>query len=203
MMLTALTAAVAEHALANPSPNWTSHIGLLGKRFHVDRLRKALDDPGLWDRHTLRTASYGTPHSHISDIWVRYNDWANYTGDYAAFNGPHESVWYPVANEIPVRSLAMEMMHFVGGTKLGGILITKIPAGQRVEPHVDNGWHAQHYEKFAISIAANEQQAFCFEGERLVTRTGDSFHFDNSALHWVDNDSDEDRITMICCIRRT
>lgn len=157
--------------------------------------------PDIWNTHTLRTEAY--QHRQVSDVWVRYNDWANWDGDVAAFNGPHESVWYPVIARIPaVWSLVRRVMRDVGGIELGGVLITRIPPGGRVEPHIDHGWHARHYEKFAIQIRGNDHQAFCFEDAELRPAPGDLYTFDNSRLHWVTNDSDEDRMTLIICIRR-
>jgi hypothetical protein len=180
-----------------------TRIALLGEGFDVQPMVDAIHaHPELWNEHRIRTQNYGGPHSKLSDIWVRYNDFANFEGDRVAFNDKHESVWYPVADVLPVRSLVMQLMAYVGGTRLGGVLITKIPAHEQCLPHVDRGWHATYYEKFAIQLAANDKQAFHFDGESLVTRPGDVFWFDNAFTHWVTNDSDEDRMTLICCIRR-
>lgn len=160
--------------------------------------------PDVWNRHTMRTEAYGTPHASVSDIWVRYNAWANFTGDVAAFNGPHASSWYPEAAQIPaVRPLVFDVMRFVEGEQLGGVLITKVPPGGRVEPHVDHGWHAGYYGKFAVQLQGNADQAFCFEDAELQPLPGDLYTFDNSQRHWVTNDSDEDRMTLIICIRRS
>lgn len=161
------------------------------------------EHPELWNQHNLRTEGYG-PHSQVSDIWVRYNAWDNFDGDRAKFNEAHESVWYPAAAQIDgLMGLVMDVFRGVGGTRLGGVLITKIPAHGKCGRHVDTGHHATYYEKFAVSLAANEKQKFCFDGESLVTKPGDLFTFNNSFTHWVDNDSGEDRMTLICCIRRT
>lgn len=158
--------------------------------------------PEVWNLHRERT-QLGTPHSQVSDIWVRYNPWRNFNGDMAAFNGPHESEWYPVADAIPaVRVLVRQVFNYVGGKVLGGVLITKIPPGCEVAPHIDQGWHARHYEKFAVQLQGNDRQAFHFEGFELRPAPGDIYTFDNSKLHWVTNDSDEDRMTLIVCIRR-
>ena len=116
-------------------------------------------------------------------------------------DGSHESIWYPAADLLPIKELCADLMRFVGGVRLGGVLITRIPAGKQCKPHTDPGWHARYYDKFGLQIAANDKQAFCFDGHRLVTKPGDIFWFDNSYTHWVENDSDEDRITMIVCIR--
>jgi hypothetical protein len=158
--------------------------------------------PEVWNQYSLRRQVYGSPHNNLSDIWVRYNDWANFNGSREAFNDEHESVWYPEADLIPsVAPIVFGIMAAVEGERLGAVLITKIPAGEQCLPHVDRGWHASYYDKYAVQLAANDKQAFHFEGEALVTKPGDVFSFDNEYTHWVTNDSDEDRVTLIICIR--
>lgn len=175
----------------------------LSSGFDVGPLVKQIQaSPGVWNRHRERIEMYGTPHNGVSDIWVRYNDWANYSGDWAAFHEPHESVWYPVVSEIPAAwSLARKVRRHVGAETIGGVLITRIPPGGRVEPHVDGGWHARHYDKYAVQLLGNQRQAFCFEDSELRPEPGDLYTFDNSRLHWVTNDSDTDRMTLIICLK--
>jgi quercetin dioxygenase-like cupin family protein len=100
-----------------------------------------------------------------------------------------------------VWSLARKVKRHVGAKTLGGVLVTKIPPGGRVEPHVDGGWHASHYDKYAVQLKGNAQQAFCFEDSELRPEPGDLYTFDNSKLHWVTNDSDSERMTLIICLR--
>lgn len=158
--------------------------------------------PDIWNTHRQRTEMYGTPHNGVSDIWVRYNDWANYSGDWAAFNGPHASVWYPVVDRIPaVKGLCEAVMARVGLDELGGVLITKIPPGGQVAPHVDGGWHAGHYLKFGLQLLGGPDQTFWFEDAQLSPEAGDLYAFDNSRLHAVYNCSERDRMTAIICLR--
>lgn len=183
-------------------PNTNSPIELIRGGFDVSELVKQLDRPDVWNRYPVRL--YG-PHSKLSDVWVRYNDWGNYDPhNPARFNDEHESVWYPVHTDIPaVISLVFDVMRNIQGERLGGVLITKIPPHEICKPHKDRGWHASTFEKWAISLQANEHQAFCFEEKVLRTNPGDLFTFDNSRLHWVVNDSDEPRMTLIMSVRRS
>ena len=104
--------------------------------------------------------------------------------------------------EIPqAKTIAEKIVTDFGGD-LGGVLITKIPPHKRCYPHVDQGWHARYYEKFAYQVQGNLEQSFNVECETLRTGSGDLFWFDNAHTHWVNNPSDEDRITMIVCVRR-
>lgn len=153
--------------------------------------------PELWDQNKTRTESPDSPHYGLSDIWARYC---------APDQDPtqaHESVWYPAADCLPVRELVFPLMAAVGATRLGGVLITKIPAGRQCRPHKDPGWHARYYEKFAIQIQSAPGQQFCFDGHSLETKPGDVFWFDNAQTHWVTNDTPYDRITLITCFRRS
>jgi hypothetical protein len=186
-------------------------IELLSARFDVAPLLAQVEaNPDAWNRHTMRVQAYGGgppgrrgPHKAVSDIWVRYRDFADFTGDPAFFLEPHVSTWYPVVDQIPaVRELCAAVMEAVDGQALGGVLITRIPPGGEVAPHIDSGWHARHYEKFAVQLMGNDRQAFCFEDAQLSALPGQVYTFDNSRLHWVTNDSDEDRMTLITCIKR-
>ena len=121
--------------------------------------------------------------------------WDQQTARTAPEDSPHHGL-----SDIWARFADPEMAG-VRGERLGGVLITRIRPGQICKPHTDPGWHARYYSKFAVQIAAAPEQAFHFEGEKLVTAPGDIYWFDNSHTHWVTNESEVDRITMIVCIK--
>jgi hypothetical protein len=169
--------------------------------YDVSRLQAELAATDAWDAIRLRTEPPGSPHREVSDIWVRYNPIENYDGDMRTFNNEHTSEWYPV--DLPeTRALALRIGKDLKALSIGAVLVTKIPPGKQVYPHVDQGWHARHYEKFALQVKGNDKQAFHFQDEDLVTHDGDLFWFDNAYPHWVTNDSDQERITLIVCVRR-
>jgi hypothetical protein len=171
-------------------------IKLLATGLNVAPLAEALAaNPHVWNVHTGRTAPPDSPHHGLDDVWCRFASPGVSGAD------PHIAQWYPEAECLGVRSMAREIMAAVGGEVLGGVLITRIPPGATCKPHVDPGWHAGFYDKFAVQVAAAPGQAFHFEGEALASNTGDLYWFDNSHSHWVTNDSDEARITAIFCIR--
>lgn len=183
---------------------WTraslQHLKLFQSGIDVKPISDALKaHPELWNQHTPRLNIYA--HSDISDIWVRYNDFANYKGNMVEFNSEHDSVWYPSAYLLPVMPVIFKLMADVQGERLGGVLITKIPAGKQVRPHIDHGWHAGYYDKYAVQIESAEGQFFQFEDGKFHSEPGDIYQFDNSYTHWVTNDSTQDRITMIVCIK--
>lgn len=156
-----------------------------------------LQNPQLWNQFTARTESPDSPHHGLDDIWARFGE----TEDAAHF-GQHDSKWYPSADVLGIKRLVMDVFHSVDGVRLGGVLITRIPPGKTCRPHVDPGWHARYYEKFGVQITSAPGQRFCFEGESLETRPGDLFWFRNDVLHWVENPTPYERVSMIVCIKR-
>lgn len=173
-------------------------IKLLARDLNVTAIRWALlSNPQLWNENTARTQDKDSPHHGLDDIWVRFGTPAN------AENGDaHTAEWYPSADLLEVKDVIQAVFASANGAELGGVLITRIPAGATCKPHVDHGWHARYYEKFALQIDSAPGQKFCFEGASLETRPGDLFWFDNQYLHWVENPTAYDRITMIICIKQ-
>lgn len=169
----------------------------------ADAVAQVDKDPD-WNRYTLRTKQYGTTHSQVSDLWIRFNAWKNYNPKKPSqFLKAHRSVWYPAYARLPaIKPLIFGLMTVFAGEELGGVLITRIPPGCRVEKHRDGGFNAEYYNrKFAIMLKSNAEQAFCFDGEKMITEPGDVFQFDNSFEHWVTNQSDEERMTLIVSLR--
>lgn len=173
-----------------------NRIKLLAEGLDVQPMLSALAaHPELWDQFTARTEHPSSPHYGLSDIWARF------AAPGVDGSKPHDATWYPCADLMPIREMVYPLMSMVNGDRLGGVLITKIPAGKQCKPHRDPGWHARYYKKFAVQLAADPAQEFCFEGESLVTKPGDLFTFDNAFTHWVTNPTPHDRITAIVCIQ--
>jgi len=149
----------------------------------------------LWDENPSRTDNPLSPHHGLSDIWLRYAP--------PGVDGsqPHASVWYDSPIVAAAQDLVYPLMSMVRGDELGGVLLTKIPAGMECKPHTDPGWHARYYQKYAIQIQSAPGQSFNFDNEALVTRPGDVFWFDNSQTHWVPNPTLHERMTLIVCIK--
>jgi len=164
---------------------------------NVEDLKTYLEShPESFDDYPDRLSG---PHAEVSDIWVRYNNAKNRG---PGFNDPHFPVWYPISAKLPdVFKIAFELMGFVNGEHLGGILITKLPPGGRVGVHTDSGWHAEFYDKFYIPVKNKPGSKFCFPDGDIDPQEGEVYQFDNSIPHSVENNTDEDRIAMIICIR--
>lgn len=166
-------------------------------------LAQLAEHPSLWNAHTHRRDAPGSPHTEMSDIWVRFRDRAELTSP-ARFAEPHNPVWYPAIAALPaLRPIIFDVMRAVEATRLGGVLITRIPPGGRIAEHHDRGgWHAEFYTtKVYVPLAANSRCVNRCEDEAVVMDVGEAWTFDNLKLHSVENNGASDRITLIVCMR--
>lgn len=175
-------------------------IAALPYSFNVEPLRAELRaHPESWDQYRWRTEHPRSPHRECSDVWVRYNALENLG---PRFNEAHEAVWYPIAEHLPTAREISEAVAAIRGQSLAGVLLTKIPAGHQVYPHIDRGWHAENTDKVGVLVEGNSLQHFCFGDVSHGCNEGDCFWFSNQSAHWVLNDTSEDRVTLIVCLRK-
>jgi hypothetical protein len=166
--------------------------------------KELLDNYDEFDKYEYRRTFPNSPHAQMQDIWARYNDVRPFEakGSLEGFEAEHDSIWYPVIDKIPsVKKVVFDLMRIVDGERLGGVLITKLPANGHIARHTDAGWHAQYYDKFYVPILNAKGSIFGFDDGVIDPELGQAWWFDNSNPHWVDNESDTDRIAMIVCIR--
>lgn len=155
----------------------------------------------LFGEFNARKLAPNSPHSEMIDIWLRYGDISEMikTGDYSKISDMHDSIW--LKSLARCKDICFEVMAMVRGERLGGVLITKLPPGGKILPHTDSGWHAEYYDKYYVPIKNDKGAVFGFEDGDIESEAGDVWKFDNSITHWVNNDSNSERIAMIICIR--
>ena len=154
----------------------------------------------LWNQNTLRTAHPQSPHQQVDDIWLRFQDTAEYekTGSARSIVDGHESINYPALAELPqARSLIFSLMARVEGERLGRCLITRVPPGHVITPHVDGGDHAAYYERFHIVLQSCPEALFRAEDEVVYMAPGECWWFDNGQEHEVWNEGSVDRVHLI------
>ena len=153
--------------------------------------------PELWNQHSIRKLTPGTPHSQMNDIWLRY------AASEAEFCKPHFASWYPAFNALPhARQFIFGLMARVEATHLGGVLITRIPPGGKIEAHTDRGWHPEFYNcKLYVVLRSNPDCIFRVEDERVAMAPGEVWQIDNTKEHDVINGGDSERMTLIICAR--
>jgi hypothetical protein len=176
----------------------------LNLKLDVRALKSALNSmPEEFGKYPQRGEFEGSPHSEMKDIWVRYNDVEPFLklGDFSKFGDEHDSIWYDVVNRLPIKNLLFQIMEAVDGERLGGVLITKLLPGGKIKAHTDSGWHAKYYDKYYVPVQNEIGSTFSFADGTIYPDEGDVWWFDNSIKHWVDNDTDDERIALIVCIK--
>lgn len=172
--------------------------------------------PDLWDENTLRTKHPGTAHSDVSDIWLWFNELPKSEVDFnqlpLALEGRGNSVFY-VANDKEVvpyrawnllplaRGIIFPLMSQVAAVRLGRVMITKLPPGKTITPHVDGGAPATYFQRYQIALQCLPGNKFRIENENVEFRSGDIWMIDNTKEHEVINNSSDDRIVMIADMR--
>lgn len=167
--------------------------------------------PELWNQHTLRTRTPGTPHQQVNDIWLRMNDLEKCQQAAArdGFFDHRESINYPAWEKLPLaRSLIMKTMAYVGGIRLGRCFVSKMAPGAEIAEHRDIGDDLSkyydtepYYSRFHIVLQGLPGSLFRCDDETVCMKTGEVWSFNGAELHSVVNNSADDRIHIVCDIR--
>lgn len=180
------------------------HVTNIPSDMRHNLLEELNDNKNLWNENVERT-TIGDVHNQVSDIWLRYNAKENYDPKHPElFVDKHFASWYPAIEKLPTAKKIAQ--HLFSQTKdavyLGGVLITKIPPGGRVLPHVDKGWHPEFLnKKLYVVLQTNNGCLNRVEDEAACMQEGEVWFFDNTKEHEVVNFGIKDRITLIVCIR--
>lgn len=174
------------------------------ENLNVEDLVNQLEDhPELWGVHKFRTDRADSPFHYAPDIWVRYRDFSELK-EPKNYLEPHFGEFYPAWDVLTeLRPIVFAMMYLTEAVHLGGILITRIPVGSKVGAHHDGGsWHAEYTDcKAFITLKGGKGCTFrCAEDEQEF-KVGDAWTFNNLLTHSVENNGEEDQITLIVSMR--
>jgi hypothetical protein len=162
-------------------------------------LRELATQPDLWDQNTLRTRHPDTAHADVSDIWLWFNEVPDDTN---VVVNDIQTVMYPAWERLPsLRRLVLDLIHRVNGVQLGRCIVTKLPPGGIITPHVDQGAPAEFYTRYQIALQSLPGALFHSEDETVNFRAGEVWWVNNQVLHSVVNNSSDDRIVCIVDIR--
>lgn len=187
------------------APEPVTHFRKIMDGIDVGPLREQIrTHKDLWNAHANRTGFAGSPFEDTSDMWLRYRAIEDLK-ERRDFLVPHFAVNYPSWYALPAaHDIVFDLMRAVRAVHLGGVLLTKIPAGGRVAPHDDRGsWHAETMDcKVYVPIEANDQCVNYCGDESLVIKVGEAVEFNNLVRHSVENNGDTPRVTLIICMKR-
>lgn len=165
----------------------------------VSVLRELVVQPELWNQNTLRTSHPLTPHDEVSDIWLWFNELKE---NAAEAIDDLQTYPYPAWERLPsLRRLVLDLIHRVNGVQLGRCVVTKLPPGGVIAPHVDQGSPAEFYTRYQIALQSLPGAIFNCETESAQFRSGEVWWVNNRVEHSVVNNSKDDRIVCIVDIR--
>ena len=162
-------------------------------------MRELATQPDLWDQHPLRTQHPDTAHADVSDIWLWFNEIPE---DPSAVINDIQTVPYPAWTQLPsLRRLVLDLIRRVDGVQLGRCIVTKLPPGGQITPHVDQGAPAEFYTRYQIALQSLPGALFHCGEETVNFHTGQVWWINNRVKHSVVNNSADDRIVCIVDIR--
>jgi len=170
----------------------------------VDVMSVLLDlarSPWLWDQNKTRREYAGTPHSAMTDIWVRFRPQREIVG-IESHNEEYRCEFWPAWYQLPaLRGHIFALMTRVQAVELGSILITRLPPGAMIDPHSDAGsWAPEHYNTKCHLMLAGQSVVTCGE-EQACWSAGEVWTFDNLLRHSIHNPGQVDRIVVIVSMR--
>lgn len=163
--------------------------------------------PELWREDTyLRDYPQG-PFGDTESIMLRFpvksvHETEEALAQHLATFDQHENVDYPAYKLLTeARPLVMNLMAYVGGERLGRVMINKLKPGGKIFPHADTEAHADYYSRFHVVLQANPGVMFRTGAEVVHMAPGEIWWFNNKEVHEVINNSADDRIHMVVDIR--
>lgn len=166
--------------------------------------------PELWREDTyLRDYPQG-PFGEVETIMLRFPERRVFEqeAELAAYKrgehffDQHESIDQPAYKLLTeARPLVMGLMSYVGGERLGRVMVNKLAPDGRIFPHADTPEHCAYYSRFHVVLQSAEGVRFRCGDEWAHFAPGEVFWFNNALEHEVLNESAEDRIHMVVDVR--
>lgn len=163
--------------------------------------------PELWHADTYMRDYPQGPFGETDSVLLRFpvksvKETEAEVADHLSRYDQHECVDYPAYGSLPeARPLIMNLMAYVGGTRLGRCIINRVMPGGHIFPHADTPAHAEYWQRHHIVISAQPGVVFRCGDEQVSMRTGEIWWFDNAEVHEVINNSGEERIHLVVDIR--
>ena len=114
----------------------------------------------------------------------------------------HECVWMDGIIHLPAAlPIIRDVMHQVGGERLGRCMINKLRPGGRVYPHADTPAHADYWDRYHVVLQTGPGCTFRCGDETVYMPPGRVWWFQNALEHEVVNNSADDRLHLIIDVR--
>jgi len=156
-------------------------------------LNLLLVNPRWWDADPVRRSFPGSAHIEASDILLRW--------------GENSLDAIPAWDREPMKAMpafketAVAIMQTLKGVQLGRVIVTRLPPGGRITPHIDGGLNAEFYTRTHLVLHGRPGNMFTSGDETVQMLTGEVWWFENKQQHSCINNSDDDRVHLIVDIR--
>ena len=162
------------------------------KNYDIDKIKnEILKIEEKWLEDTSRQELFEVHKETTTVFLADYPiDWKLYSGYAGTVRDPESLLWKLV--EPIVKDL--ENIH---GGKVGKVIFPKLSANKNISPHTDGGSYLGVVRRHHIPIITNKDVLFHIEDESLYMEVGECWEINNSKMHHVTNNSNEDRIHLI------
>ena len=157
------------------------------------------NQPHLWNQDTIRTTHPGSVHAAVSDILLYFQPIETvFVQGTTVTDTVHACVPRPAWWALPeARPLIFGLMARVQATRLGRVMITKLPPGQVIPPHTDSPVQTAYWRRHQITLCSPPECQFVIEDEVMALPPGSCYWMNNGAEHQVVNDGGSERIALI------
>lgn len=172
-------------------------------------------NPDWWTEDTYLRAFPQGPFGKVDSLILRFPPrpvpkTEEEKAEYLRTADQHECVDQPIYGRLPeARQLVMNLFGYVGGTRLGRVIINRVQPGGRVYKHADTLDHANYWHRHHICLQSAPGVVFSAGDEQVYMATGEAWWFDNGKgpeqegrpEHEVINNSPVERIHMVIDIK--
>lgn len=138
----------------------------------------------------------------------RQNDTIHHKKTFSYFIWDGDINWTPGTEYIPkymassytiyreVDKIIQTLEKKIGG-KVGRAIIIKLPAGEIITPHPDQGEYLMSVKRCHIPIITNDNVEFTVGGHTMNLKQGECWEINNSKIHEVKNMGSNDRVHLL------
>ena len=105
--------------------------------------------------------------------------------------------------EIPIFKKAMEWFEQTilatgaNQVEVGRAFVSKLAAKSKIDLHIDQGRYFSYYDRFHFTVTAANNNIFFIREENCILDIDSLYWVNNHVPHWLENQSDQDRINFI------
>lgn len=153
--------------------------------------------PQLWNAHTFRTRRPCSAMVECDDVLLRYTAPQNLEDN----DNDTSPVAYPAWTALPqARPLVFDLMRRMEAITLGRVIISRLAPGGRIAAHADVGnAYVEQPEVMRLHVALQGLPGSLYHcaDETVQMLSGSCWWFQHREVHYIENNSSDDRIHLM------